>query len=196
MEVGHLTVFVAPACVLRLDGDDATFHVVHIVLILLQGHRDDSDIDLLVNALRLQAVLQDVACGVGDIVGDLHGLRYGLDGLYRLRCIEVAHDETEKPEEQEEHSQTEEHDAHGKQGDTEAVGILALQFGIFRLISLDEVLDAWCYVLSRLHVPLCCPLTGITLVSSQRRDCDGVDEFLGITVIESEPKGFRHGNLK
>ena len=58
--MGHLTVFVAPACILGLDGDDAALHIVYVVLILFQGHGDDGDIDLLVDTLRLPTVLQDV----------------------------------------------------------------------------------------------------------------------------------------
>jgi hypothetical protein len=42
---------------MRLDGDDTTLYVVYIVLILFQCHRDDGDIDLLVDALLLETVL-------------------------------------------------------------------------------------------------------------------------------------------
>ena len=124
MEVGHLTVFIAPACVLGLDGDNTALHVVHVVLILFQGHRDNSDIHFLVNTLLLQTILQDVTCGVGDVVGHFHCLCYGLDGLYLshfLRSVDMTHDEAEEPEEQEENSQAEKDDAHGEQGDTESV---------------------------------------------------------------------------
>ena len=107
----------------------------------------------------------------------------------------MVHDKAEDPEEEEEQSQTEEHDAHGEQRDADAVRVLALQFGILCLIGLDEVLNAGSDVVSRLHAPLVA-VTGIALVCSEGWYGDRVDEFLGVAVIESDPDGFRHGNLQ
>ena len=144
-EVCHLGTFIRPACTLRLDGDDTALHIVDVVLILFQGHRDDGDIDLLVDTLLVEAVLQDIACGVGDVVSHLHRLCDGLDGLcmgHFLSRLKVLHDQSEDPEEHKEQGQTEEHDAHGQQGNADAVWVFTLQFRVFGLVGLDEVLDA------------------------------------------------------
>ena len=116
VEVGHLTVLITPASVLGLDGDDTALHIVYVVLILFQGHGDDGDIDLFVDAFRLQTVLQEVTRGMGQVVSHLNGLCDGLDRLgvdHSLCCVEMAHDKAEEPEEKEEYGQTEKHDAHG-----------------------------------------------------------------------------------
>ena len=63
------------------DGDDTTLHIVHIVLILFQGHRDHGNVNLFVDTLGLQTILQDVTGGVSQVVGHLNGLRGRLDGL-------------------------------------------------------------------------------------------------------------------
>ena len=150
-EMRHLVAFVCPAGILRLDGDDTRLHIVDIVLVLFEGHGDHCDIDLLVDAFRLQTILKDVACGMGQVVGYLHRLCNGLDGLgvdYLLRGVKMSHDGTEKPEEDEQQEQAEENDTHSQQGDAKAVGILTFQIGILRLIGLDEVLDAWRDILS------------------------------------------------
>ena len=39
-------------------------------------------------------------------------------------------------------------------------------------------------------------MTGIALVCSQCRHRDGVDQLLGIAVVEADPHGFRHGHPK
>ena len=101
----------------------------------------------------------------------------------------MLHDQSENPEEHEEQEQAEEYDAHSQEGDTEAVGILTLQFGIFRFISLDEVLDAGGDVLGRFHTPLVI-VTGVALIGCQRGNGDGVDEFYSVAVIETDPNGF------
>ena len=191
-EVGHLAAFIRPCGVLRLDGDDTALHIVYVILVLFQGHRDNCDIHFLVDTLCLQTVLQDVSCGVGYVVGNLYRLRDGLDRLYLchfLRSVNMAHDESEDPEEQEEQSQTEEHDTHGQQSDTDAMWIVALQLGILGLVGLDEVLNAGCGILCRLYTPGIA-MTGIALVCSKGRNGDGVNQFNGITIVEADPYGF------
>ena len=87
---------------------------------------------------------------MGDVVGHLHRLGNWLDRLgvnHFLGCIHMPHDETKDPEEYKENGQTEEHDTHSQQGDADSIGVLTLQLGIFRLFSLDVVLNTWRHVL-------------------------------------------------
>ena len=90
----------------------------------------------------------------------------------------MPHNKAEDPEEDKENGQTEEHDTHSQQGDADSIGVLTLQLGIFRLVSLDEVLNTWRHVLRRLHTPFSA-VTGIALVSSKGWDRDGVDQLDG-----------------
>ena len=113
---------------------------------------------------------------MSDIVGHLHSLRDRFDGLgidHLLSRINMSHDQTEEPEEQEEECQTEEHDTHGKQRNTDTVRILTLQIGVFRLVGLDEVLDAGSDILCRLYAPLVA-VTGVTLVCGQGSRAEAV----------------------
>ena len=68
-----------PHGVTRLDGDDATLHIVHIVLVLLECHGYDSDIDFFVDTLGFKTILQEIARGMCDVVGHLDGLGDGFD---------------------------------------------------------------------------------------------------------------------
>ena len=56
-EMCHLTAFIRPVGILRLDGDDTRLHIMNIILLLFKGHGDDGDIDLLVLTPRLQTIL-------------------------------------------------------------------------------------------------------------------------------------------
>lgn len=47
-----------PHGVTRLDSDDATLHIVHVVLVLFKCHSNNSHIDFAVDTLRMQAVFQ------------------------------------------------------------------------------------------------------------------------------------------
>ena len=161
-----------------------------VVLILLESHTDDGNVDFLVDTLLLQAVLQDVACGVSEVMRHLYCLGNRFDGLcvdHLLGGVDMAHHEAEEPEEEEQDEQTEEHDAHSQQGDAKSVGVVALQFGVLCLVRLDKVLNARGDVLCLLDRPIRAVLACKRLVGSQRGHGDGVDEVGGITVVECYP---------
>ena len=81
MQMGHLAILIVPARILGLDGDDAALHIVHIVLVLTQGHADDSHIDLHVDALLVETFLQDITGFATNLSRHLHRLGDRLDGL-------------------------------------------------------------------------------------------------------------------
>ena len=167
-----------------------------IILVLLHGHRDYGNIDLLVDAFLPKSILQNVACSVGNVVSYFYSLSHGLDGLcvYNLLgCVEMAHNQAEDPEEHKEQCQTEENDSHGQKRDADSVWVLTLQFSILGLVGLDEILDAGSNVLWRFYAPLVA-VSGIALVCSHCRHADGVDKLFGITIVKTDPYRFRHGN--
>ena len=72
-----------------------------VILILFQGHTDNSQVHLLVNTFGLQAFLQDDTCLVTNLQGLLYGLCNRLDGLVMgnlLGGLHVAHQDSEECE--------------------------------------------------------------------------------------------------
>ena len=127
MELCHLRQFHVPVGVLRLDGYDTTLNVVYVVLVLLEGHGNDCHIYLLVDALGLEAVLENDICLVAYLLGLLNRLHAGLNGLHIGHCRAVAHEDAEEGEEHEKEGEAEEHDAHGKNGDAKSMRVFTLQ---------------------------------------------------------------------
>ena len=96
VELSHLEILIIPVGRLGFDSDYAALHIMHIVLILFECHRDDSDIHLLVDTLALQSVLQDDVGLVTYLLGLLYRLYASFHRLYLSHLRAMTHEESEE----------------------------------------------------------------------------------------------------
>ena len=110
VQLCHLTILIIPTCILRLDGDDATLHVVYVIFILAQGQADDSHVNFAVDTFGVKTFFQHDTCLVTNLHGLLDGLGDRLDRLlmyYLLGRFLMLHDGAEDGKEKPQQCQAE-----------------------------------------------------------------------------------------
>ena len=97
----------------------------------------------------------------------------------------MTHEHSEECKEDKQQGKAEEHNTHCHHGDTEAVGVFALELGDLCLLNCGIVGDSRCYHVVGLNVPFrtAISMTGIRLVDCHDGHGDRVDQIDTITIV-------------